>query len=193
MTPSRSAPEGRRPRVDGQRNRALLLAAAQDVFGRLGPDAPFDEVARQAGVGNATLYRHFPTRGDLIVAVYAEEVAELCRYGDELGGAPDPAAALFDWLRAFVSHVADKRGLALAIADDHEGTRSTLYDEWHRAMLRTASALLERAQKAGAVRAGIDPADLLVLANGIALSRPDADQAGRLLGVLRHGVAAAAE
>jgi AcrR family transcriptional regulator len=180
--------ERRRPRSDGQRNRARLVAAAQQVFAQHGPDAPLDEIARHAGVGNATLYRHFPTRSELVVAVYAEEVAEICARGERLREAADPGDALFEWLRMFIVHVADKRDLALAVGDDHDPARATLYDQWHQAMEQTAAALLDRARQAGLVRADVGPVDLLTLANGIALSRPDPARLDRLLGILRRGV-----
>jgi AcrR family transcriptional regulator len=86
------------PRADAARNAARLLAAARDVFAEQGAEAALDDIARRAGVGNATLYRHFPTRGDLLVAVYAEEVEALVAQGETL--------PLFEWLDAFVVHVA---------------------------------------------------------------------------------------
>ncbi|XVQ86695.1 TetR/AcrR family transcriptional regulator [Microbispora siamensis] len=86
MTPSgpEPAPPGRTRRADASRNAALLLAAARELIDSSGPDVALDEVARRAGVGNATLHRHFPTRAELLVAVYADEVAELCRQGADL-------------------------------------------------------------------------------------------------------------
>ncbi|MGD0556515.1 MAG: helix-turn-helix domain-containing protein [Streptosporangiaceae bacterium] len=173
--------DGERPlRADARRNRELLLAAAREVFDEQGADASLDEIARRAGTGNATLYRHFPTRRELIVAVYASEVADLCAAGET---GEEPGEALFGWLRAFIAHVATKRDLAFAISGDKE----TLYDEWHQAMRSTASALLVRAQADGAVRATVTAADLLAVATGIAVSSADSDQAGRCLDLLRHG------
>jgi AcrR family transcriptional regulator len=84
------------------------------VFDEHGPEVPLDELARTAGVANATLYRHFATRAELILAVYAEEVVGLGELAEQLLDAGDPEHALTDWLRAFVRHVADKRDLALA-------------------------------------------------------------------------------
>ncbi|GAA0909560.1 hypothetical protein GCM10009557_84130 [Virgisporangium ochraceum] len=114
-------------RADAARNLDLLVAAARELFSERGPDIPLDEVARRAGVGNATLYRHFPTRGDLIVAVYADEVEALCRHGVDLAAAPDPGAALFEWLDAFVVHIAAKRPLALAVTDNADQRRTRLF------------------------------------------------------------------
>ncbi|HEX4221665.1 MAG TPA: TetR family transcriptional regulator [Pseudonocardiaceae bacterium] len=183
-----AGPRARPRRADAQRNRDLLLAAAKDVFTERGVDAPLDDIARRAGVGNATMYRHFPTRSDLIVAVYADEVAALCARGERLTATHGPREALFSWLAEFIAHVAGKKELALAIADDRAGTRSTLFGEWHAAMHATATTLLTRAQQAAAVRADLDVADLLSLANGVALSGASPNRLDRLLMLVREGV-----
>ena len=180
--------ETRPRRADARRNRELLLTAAKAVFAERGVDAPLDDIARRAGVGNATMYRHFPTRSELIVAVYADEVTELCARGDELAAAHGPREALFSWLAAFITHVASKKELALAIADDRAGTRSTLFGQWHAAMHQTAAALLTRAQQAAAVRADLDVTELLSLANGLALSGAPPNRLARLLTLVREGV-----
>lgn len=180
----------RRPRrADAQRNYELLLTTAREVFSERGVDAPLDDIAHRAGTGNATMYRHFPTRRDLIIAVYADEVAALCAHSEALLEDESPGDALFSWLRAFIAHVATKRVLALAIPNDQGGQRSALFDRWHNAMHSTASKLLKQAQCAGAVGADLDVSDLLTLANGIALASVDTDQAKRCLGLLRHGIA----
>ena len=174
----------RRPlRADARRNYDALLAAAKDVFDSRGADAPLDDIAKLAGLGNATLYRHFPTRRDLLVAVYADEVAALCEHGRTLRGDRSPGDALFAWLAAFVAHVGSKRHLALAVPD---AERSDLVESWRASMRDTAAALLERAQLAGEVRPELDVGDVLLLANGIALAGADAEQGWRLLGLIRH-------
>ncbi|WP_030240539.1 TetR/AcrR family transcriptional regulator [Streptomyces sp. NRRL S-350] len=182
----RSEPQRRR-RADAQRNYDLLVAAARDVFHDHGVDAPLDDIARRAGVGNATMYRHFPTRRELIIAVYSEEVAELCARSQSLLAEDLPGDALFDWLQDFIAHVAAKRELALSIPDDRTGQRSALFDGWHHAMHTAASALLTRAQSAGTVRADLNASELLALANGIALTTTDATQAERLVVLVRQG------
>jgi AcrR family transcriptional regulator len=174
-------------RADAQRNYEQLLAAATEVFGERGADAPLDEVARRAGIGNATMYRHFPTRSDLLIAVYADEVAALCARGGALLEAGAPGAALFEWLRAFVAHVATKRQLAQTISPAEGQPRSELFRQWHESMHETADALVERARRAGALAAGVTAADLLAMANGIALAAADAPQSERLLDLLRRG------
>jgi AcrR family transcriptional regulator len=175
-------------RADARRNYAQVLAAATEVFGELGVTAPLDEIARRAGVGNATMYRHFPTRRELVIAVYAGEVTTLCELGRSLLADASPADALFRWLRAFITHVTTKRELPLAIPDDTTGQRSALYQQWHDTMRSTASGLLDRAQDAGAIRSDLSASDLLASAGGIGHVAADDDQIDRLLAIVRAGV-----
>lgn len=173
-------------RADAARNAESLVAAARRLFAESGHDVAMDEVARRAGVGNATLYRHFPTRGDLLVAVYADEVAALCDRGARLLAEPSPVDALFAWLDEFVGHVATRRGLAHAATEGPIGRRTELFERWHRSMRETAAALLDRA--AGELRDGITATDLLSLASGIALAGTDPDHARGLMRLLRDGI-----
>ncbi len=175
-------------RADAARNLDLLLAAARDLFAERGPDIPLDDVARRAGVGNATLYRHFPTRGDLIVAVYADEVDALCRRGIDLADVSDPGPALFEWLDAFVVHIAAKRPLALAVTDNPDQRRTRLFDAWHRSITEVATHLLDRAAADGAVRSDLSVTDLLALTSAAAIAGSDPDHARRLLSLLRTGL-----
>ncbi|MFG1838717.1 TetR/AcrR family transcriptional regulator [Micromonospora sp. NPDC049175] len=175
-------------RADATRNAERLLAAARELVDESGSEVALDEVARRAGVGNATLYRHFPTRGDLLVAVYADEVAALCRQGADLLGDPSPADALFTWLDAFVIHVATKRALALAATEGPGARRTGMFDKWHESMRSTATNLLRRAQDAGAVRPDLTVTDLLAIGSGAALTGTNAAHAQRLVGLLRSGV-----
>ena len=186
-TPVRNPSRSRR--ADARRNRDLLLAAGpREVFAERGPGAPLDDVARRAGVGSATMYRHFPTRRELLIAVYADEVAALCATGDALLASGPAADALFAWLRAFTAHVAGKRDLALAIPGDQGGQRTPLFDGWHEAMHATAARLLAAAQCAGtSASADLDAADLLTLASGIAVASTDADQVSRCLALSPPG------
>jgi AcrR family transcriptional regulator len=169
-------------RADASRNAARLLAAAREVLAESGNDAPYDAIARRAGVGNATLYRHFPTRADMLAAVYADEVATLCRRGADLLDAPDPLDALFTWLDDFVVHVATKRALALAASD----AAGDLFHQWHTAITSTATRLMDRAQPA--LRPGLTATDVLTLANGAALAT-DTAHARYLVTLLRTGIA----
>lgn len=185
--PHDSAGPQRARRSDAQRNYELLLAAAREVFHERGVDAPLDDIARRAGIGNATMYRHFPARRDLLVAVYADEVTALCDLGESLLDSRSPVDALFAWLGAFVTHVATKRDLALSIPDDG-GQRSVLFQRWHQSMHTVAARLLKRAQSSGAAP-GASPRDLLTLASGIATTSAGDEQALRCLDLLRRGVA----
>lgn len=178
----------RRPRADALRNRAALVAAATDVFAEHGTDAPLDDIARRAGVGNATLYRHFPTRRDLVVAVYADEVTALCAYGELLLEQECPGDALFGWLRAFVDHVGTRRDLAPAITDDEQGSHSSPFSQWHEAMRSTASMLVNAAISAGDIYPGADVTDLLSIASGIAQSGSDNYRTSRLLAIVSRGM-----
>ncbi|MBU2666090.1 TetR/AcrR family transcriptional regulator [Actinoplanes bogorensis] len=171
-------------RADAVRNAAVLLEAARELAAEVGGDLTLDQVARRAGVGNATLYRHFPTREDLLAAVYADEVTALCDFGTEQLGADDPVAALFAWLDAFVAHVATKRPLALAATEGPDGRRGQRFADWHAAINATATELVERAR----LRAGVSTSDVLTLACGAALAS-DPEQARRLVGFLRTGLA----
>ena len=185
----RDSGPGRPRRADATRNAGLLLAAARELITERGPDVPLDDIARRAGVGNATLYRNFPTRGDLLVAIYADEVAELCRQGADRLQAPRPGEALFGWLDCFVLHIATKRALALAVTDRPDERRSQLFERWHRSITETATALLARADAAGAVRPDLTVADLLALTSAAAIAGTDVAHARHLLAILRDGFA----
>ena len=173
-------------RAEAQRNRERLLDTAREIFAERGVGASLNDIARQAGIGNATVYRHFPTRRELIVAVYAEEVTALCAQGEALLGRTPPVDALFGWLRAFVAHVATKRDLALAIPTD--GQRSALFDDWHAATRATAARLLTRARPADTPDADLGASDLLALTSGIALSTTDSEQIDRCLALVRRAL-----
>ncbi|WP_055748640.1 TetR/AcrR family transcriptional regulator [Frankia sp. AvcI1] len=180
---------GRRLRSDAARNVELLVTAARALFDERGTEVALDEIARRAGVGNATLYRNFPTRGDLLVAVYSEEVDALCGHGAALLETTPPGDALFAWLDLFVVHAATRRALALAaISQGPDERRGELAEGWHASMRSTLAALLAPAQEAGAVRPDLTAADLLALTNATALASTDPADAVRLMHVLRGGV-----
>jgi AcrR family transcriptional regulator len=181
MTPDNK----RGPRSDTRRNRERLLAAARELVAEVGNEVALDEIARRAGVGNATLYRHFPTRAELLAALYTDEVAALCDYGTQLLAAPSPIEALFAWLDAFVAHVATKRPLALAATDGTDERRTPLFDQWHASITNTAAALVRRARPA--LRQDVTAADMLALATGVALTA-DTQKARHLVGLLRTGL-----
>lgn len=198
MSPERQSrrpahPPPRSRRADAERNRDALLTAARRLFDEQGPDVPLDEIARTAQVANATLYRHFATRAELIVAVYAEEVTELRNLGERLSDRPDAGEALDDWLRVFVRHVATKRDLAQAIPDEPGSERGALFADWHATMQTAAACLLTRAQDAHAVRAELSATDLLALASGIALTGLPANKLDTLVDLIRDGYRSAGQ
>lgn len=176
-------------RADARRNYRRLLAAAGDLFAELGPQAPLDEIAKRAGVGNATLYRHFPTRRDLLVAVCVGDVEALCRHGNDLRASHPPADALAEWLWAFIEHVTAKQGLATALLTGRDED-SAVIAACQRAIDATGAALLEAAQVDGSVRADLDLGDLLRLVNAIAIAaEPDGGHgAERLLSLVLDGI-----
>lgn len=168
MTSPQHASTTPRPlRADARRNRERLLRAAADVFDELGPQAPMDEIATRAGIGNATLYRHFPTRHALLVAVYADEVATVCARAGELADSADPREALAWWLHAFVEHLISARGLAAAVIAQLGDPQLS---EPCRALKDTTAEMLAQAQRHGAVSDRVHLDDVLQLANGIAVA-----------------------
>jgi AcrR family transcriptional regulator len=172
---------GRPRRADARRNYELLVLAAKEVFAEQGSGVPLEEVARRAGVGNATMYRHFAARHELVLAVYADEITALSAHADALAARLPPVDALFAWLRAVVDHLATKRDIALVLTEDR-ARQSTLFGHWRQAMLGSAGTLL-----ATAGRPDLAAADLLLLAAGIALTGTDAARHDRLLDLARHG------
>jgi AcrR family transcriptional regulator len=150
----------RRPRADALRNRERVLEAAKAVFTAGGPDASLEAVARQAGVGIGTLYRHFPTRETLFEAVYRREVEQLAELAERLKSDAPPVEALRLWFQANVEFVATKRGMyaALAIAAQQ---KSDLTAYTSNRLTNAVGGLLSRAIEAGKVRADISPEDLL--------------------------------
>ena len=188
----------RRPTEDPKRTRALrsdaianterLLDAARELFDEKGAAVTLDEIAVRAKVGNATMYRRFPSRSDLLAAVYSDQLSALCAYGAQLLDAADPAEAMFKWLAAFVDHLVDKRDLAMAATEGDELQRGEKYRHWHESMITSAAGLLEGAQEVGAVHREVTAIDVLVLANAIVLASSDAGQAHRMLGYVRDGI-----
>jgi AcrR family transcriptional regulator len=156
----RAADAVRRPRADAVRNRERVLAAAKAVFSAGGPDASLEAVAKKAGVGIGTLYRHFPARQDLFEAVYRREVQQLVELAEELQDAPAPVDALRRWLRSNVEFVATKKGMSAALALTVQGSSDLAAFTFDR-LTRAVGALLDRAIAAGEIRSDISPEDLL--------------------------------
>ena len=186
---------GRRPRADAARNRARVLEAAKLVFSSGGPQASLEAVARQAGVGIGTLYRHFPTREALFDAVYRREVEQLVDLAGQLAGCPDPVAALRRWLRANVEFVATKKGMAAALALATTG--STELSAYTAEQLTGAvSRLMDRIGAVRGLRRDVGPQDLLRMLVALCYG-PDAEgwqeNVLRLLDVFVDGLCGSAE
>ena len=150
----------RKPRADGVRNRERVLEAAKAVFSAGGPEASLEAVAKRAGVGIGTLYRHFPTREALFEAVYRREVEQLSELAELLKGAKDPVEALRRWLHSNVEFVATKKGMLAALALAAQ-SQSELYAFSLDRLTRAVGLLLDRAVAAGEMRADVSPDDLL--------------------------------
>jgi AcrR family transcriptional regulator len=176
-----SAQTVRRPRADAVRNRERVLEAAKTVFSAGGPDASLEAVARRAGVGIGTLYRHFPTREALFEAVYRREVQQLSELADQLKSEATPVEALRRWLRSNVEFVATKKGMLAALALTVHSS-SELYAHTFERLTKAVGALLDRAVAAGEIRADISPEDLLRALVGMCYMH---DQPGWQKSVLR--------
>jgi AcrR family transcriptional regulator len=186
------SPAGRPRRADARRNYGQLVEQARMAFAASGVDASLDEIARRAGVASGTLYRHFPTRLDLIEAVLAEQIAELIGLGRELLTAEDELGALSTWLRAAVLHALTYRGLAAAVMNSALDRDNRLVSTWHAEMFAVGAALLARGRQSGVVAADADDADVLKMVGAIAWAAQDTPdssaQADRLLALLMNGL-----
>jgi AcrR family transcriptional regulator len=150
----------RKPRADAARNRERVLEAAKAVFNAGGADASLEAVARRAGVGIGTLYRHFPTREALYEAVYRREVDQLCDFAEQLKNERKPVDALRRWLRSNVEVVATKKGMSAALALAVHGSSDLAAFTFDR-LTKAVGALLDRAIAADEIRSDISPEDLL--------------------------------
>ncbi|WP_425830247.1 TetR/AcrR family transcriptional regulator [Streptomyces fractus] len=182
----------RRMRADARRNYERLLAQARLAFAEHGTGASLEEVARAAGVGIGTLYRHFPNRHALMSAVFEEAVSDLLARSRALLDAPQPCTALVTWLREIITHASEYRGLSRALMSASQDASSALA-RCSDPMREAGQALLSRAQRAGAVREDVSIADLLQLTNAIALAAEetpsDPGLADRLLRLTLRGIA----
>ena len=175
-------------RADARRNRERLLAAATAAFSEHGADAPLEDIARRAGVGIGTLYRHFPTRLALQEGVFRSQVDAVCDRGRQLAGDPSPGDAFRAWLLVLSGYLATKRGLSRALIEQL-GKDSELLSSCSQVMKATAHMLLERAQQAGAVRADITALDVMRLVHGVAVATEQAPgETDRLLTLMLDGM-----
>ena len=182
MTRKLSPPPVRKLRTDALRNRERILEVARDAFTRQGADASLDDIAKKAGVGAGTLYRHFPTRDALIEGVYRNEVEKLAAAGDRFAETMSPIDALRGWMLLFVDHIAAKHIIAPAL-NSVGGGPSRLYEGSRGLVQGAIDALVKRAKKSGDLRKDLDASDLLRALIGVSHvgSGPDWQQSARRL------------
>ncbi|MBW8739988.1 MAG: TetR/AcrR family transcriptional regulator [Streptomyces turgidiscabies] len=180
-------------RADARRNYERLLSEARSTFAEHGANASLEDVARRAGLGIGTLYRHFPNRHALLSAVFEDAVSDLLARSRELLTAPRPCAALVTWLREIITHAGEYRGLAQALMSASQDADSALA-RCSNPMREAGAALLARAQQAGTLRTDVAIGDLLQLTNAIALAAEetpdDPELADRLLTLTLRGLKA---
>jgi AcrR family transcriptional regulator len=190
MPNRKSAALAQRPmRADARRNYERLVAEASAVVGEAGADASLEEIARRAGVGSATLHRHFPSRGALLEAVFRDRVQTLCARADALAAEREPSVALVEWLRAMVAHASANRGLGTSLAGVYD---SEMGASCHAMITAAGKRLLVRAQRSGSVSSEVKIGDVLHLVNAISLAtehlRERVAQADRLLSLVVTGL-----
>lgn len=186
MSSSRSAD---RSRADAHRNRARLLASAHETFSELGANAALDEVARRAGVGSGTLYRHFATRENLIEALFEERIAALVQQAAILAGQEPPGTALVSWLEAFSAYASTYRGLADVLSHAIGAEAPETFADWYDRVRSAGEPLLVRAQEHHGIRADLRISELLRLMNAVAsVAQGDENQSRRLTGLIIEGL-----
>ncbi|MCU1589953.1 MAG: TetR family transcriptional regulator [Frankiales bacterium] len=186
----------RAQRADACRNRDRLLEVASDAFAARGVDASLEWIAKEAGVGIGTLYRHFPSRDALVEAVYRHNVELLCDGADELRASLPPDEALAEWMQRFVSYVASKKGLATYLKSVVSAD-SDLFASTQGRVRDTIGVLVDAAAEAGSIRPRIDGMDLLRALSGVCMmtDQPGGPEQGKtvaslLMDGLRYGAEA---
>ena len=182
MPTKRSQPPNRKPRADAQRNRERILEVAKQAFTRSGANASLDDIAKEARVGPGTLYRHFPTREELLQAVYRSEMEKLAAAERKVAQRMPPIEALRAWLLLFVDAIETKQIIAPALKTligDPKKVFAASYAQIHEAI----RGLVKRAIKSGDIRKDLDPMDLLRALVGVAnvTTSPDWQQSARRL------------
>ena len=189
-----SGEPGRKPRADGLRNRQRLIEAAKAGFAETGPEVSLEQIARRAGVGIGTLYRHFPTRDAIVEAVYRHEVRQLAEGATRLLGSLPPGEALHEWMRLFLDYVATKKLIGPALVSMVGGV-SELYAASGALITEAVTLLVERAVANGDIRADTDPTDVFRALVGLSYASSDPGweaSARRLIDILMDGLRAQA-
>ena len=189
MVRKKAKSANRKPRADAQHNRERILKVAKLAFTRTGADISLDDVAKQSGVGPGTLYRHFPTRGALLEAVYRSEVERLAAAQQDFSRTMAPVDALRAWMLLFVDYIATKQLIAPALNTLIEGP-AKLFESSGTQIIGAINSLVERAIESGDIRADLDPLDLLRALVGVSnvSSVPDwPESARRLVQILIAG------
>jgi AcrR family transcriptional regulator len=159
----------RKPRSDAQRNRERILEVAKQVFTRRGADASMDEIAKRAKIGPGTLYRHFPTRDELLAAVYIIEVEKLAAAQRKLSAELPPIEALRAWLLVFIDYIATKKIIAPAL-NAMAGGPSRVFEQSNQVMTEAANALASRAVSSGDLRPDVDLRDFMRAIYGLSIA-----------------------
>ena len=182
MSSKREQPSARKRRSDAQRNRERILEVAKEAFTRSGANASLDEIAKEAGVGPGTLYRHFPTRGELLEAVYRTEMEKLAASEQKFAEELPPVEALRAWLLLFVDYIAAKQLIAPAV-NALVGDPKKVFEASYARIWDAVRALVKRAIESGDIRQDLDPIDLLRALIGVAnvATSPDWQQSARRL------------
>jgi AcrR family transcriptional regulator len=172
----------RKPRSDAQRNRERILEVAREAFSRSGANTSLDDIASEAGVGPGTLYRHFPTREELLEAVYRSEMEKLAAAEQKFAAELPPVEALRAWLLLFVDYIAAKQLIAPALKQ-LVGDPTKVFEASYNRIWEAIRALVKRAIKSGDIRDDLDPIDLLRALIGVAsvATSPDWQQSARRL------------
>jgi AcrR family transcriptional regulator len=174
-------------RADARRNYEKVLAAAREAFAEGGESTALEEIARRAGVGIGTLYRHFPNRQALLEALYVDEVEEVCRSAGELEGA-DPWEALNGWFERFIGYLGTKRALAHELLN-YLDQDAPLFQVCRASLFEAGEPLLKRAQEAGAVRPDVNIAEVIQMVVGIAkIPASDPGQTEHILRIALDGL-----
>jgi AcrR family transcriptional regulator len=171
LAPDSNSKPTRRPRSDGERNRTRLVEAAKNAFAERGAGASLEQIARDANVSIASLYRHFPTRDEMISAVYRQEVDALIEAADRLATETEPIMALREWLLLFVEFLDVKHGMADAM-NTLIGGPEDLYGKTPDRLVSPITTLVRNAINSGSIRDDVEPLDLLRALAGVANVRP---------------------